>query len=215
MTALKVTPMKELIRIHEVSGCRLWIDQVGVFLVWFPNELTIGNAFPSQQPKLSMMADLRTKHVSFIRKGDEYQVEPYGPVSIQQNAVTNPSPLRTDTTLLLGDDVEVGFHIPTPLSSSATIDFQSDHQPVNRLDRVIMFHQTCILGRGQSHIECPQWKTPVILFERDNTLWLKTNQEFQIDGESQSSPVPLNDQSTVTGTDSEWRCHFEIISKMP
>ncbi len=175
--------MSQIITIPNDIGCRLWIDRVGTYLVWFSSKLIIGNAFDQETgtAKLGLMANLKTEHLEIERNGESYSLHPFGSTSIEHQAITERQILRDNTHFQLGEDVELLFKIPSLLSCSATIDFVSHHRPKERTDRVILFDKTCVLDNSQhAHVTCPEMNVPVVLFERDSQLWAKSQSEFDV-----------------------------------
>jgi len=192
------------IRINETFGVRLWIDGVGCAIVWFDDQLTIGNAHKTiESGNLGIMADLRTEHAHLRRSGETWSVDPVGKTTLNGNLISKRRPMPTKCHLQLGatiedEQVEMEVTVPSPLSASAVLRFISHHRPKDRIDRVVLFQQTCLLsGQSQSHIVCPGWKETAVLFERDNTLWLKSADGFALE-QSQSDEETQYPNGTLT-----------------
>jgi hypothetical protein len=193
--------------ILDHAGCRLWIDGVGCWLVWFGNELTVGNAASGSMKKhLSVQADLRTIHAAFTRTGDEYRILPHGAVHVNGNRIDRETLLRNLDEVTLGEDVAWRFSIPSPLSPSAVLAFESTHRPVPRLDGVVLFKSTCLLGPGrQAHVPCPEWQNERVLFVRDGGLWIKTGNGGQGAGVRGDEPISVADGDVLENDDGRFR----------
>lgn len=197
------------------SGCRLWIDGVGSWLVWFRNDLTVGNAASGTAEKhLSIQADLRTVHATFTREREDYRIVPRGEVRLNGNRLDRESLLRNNDELTLGEDVVWRFLVPSKLSRSAVLRFESSHRPSPRIDGVVLFETTCLLGPGrQTHVPCPEWEESVVLFARDGELWMKTDgrtgDRGQGSGISRDEPRVIADSDVLRGDD--WRFRVEAV----
>ena len=245
----------------EQSGCRLWIDGVGSWLLWLGDEFTIGNASLSGGPRgypgtdrqvgppegstlphklpqgtfplsmhdrcgigseevprsaeegakhLGVQADLRTRHATFTREREEYRIVPHGAVRLNDAPIDGETLLRNNDRLTLGSDVSWRFLVPSPLSRSAVLRFESSHRPVPRVDGVVLLDQTCLLGpERQTHIPCPAWPESVILFLREGAFWAKTDGTISNSDGKTSAPVPVNNGSILSGE--EWRFRVEMM----
>lgn len=191
------------IDIRGQLGCRLWIDGVGCWLVWFGNEFVVGNASSAEQKDLKLQADLRTRHATFLRRGESISLLADGAVRVNDRRIDGETILRNNDEVTLGEDVVWRSLIPSPLSRSAVLRFESSHRPVPRIDGAVLFDQTCLLGPGQqTHIPCPEWKESVVLFARDGGLWMRT-------GDRNDQPRPVADGDVIGGDD--WRFRIEAI----
>lgn len=188
-------------------GCRLWIDGVGCWLVWFRDELRVGNAASgTTKTHLSVQADLRTRHATFVRQGEDYRLVPHGAVQVNGNRIDRETLLRNNDELTLGEDVVWRFSFPSPLSPSAVLAFESTHRPVPRLDGVVLFKSTCLLGPGrQAHVPCPEWEDERVLFVRDGGLWIKAGDRGQGTGGGGDEPIPVADGDVLEGDDGRFR----------
>lgn len=172
MTGLRECAVSPAIDLQQIQGCRLWIDGVGTWLVWFGKTLRIGNAAPTSGEKWRIQGDLRTVHARIQREDGDYRLEADGPARCDGIPVSTSTILPLDSRVELGADVELRFDVPSPLSGSAVVQLVGGHRAADGSAGVVLFDQTCLLGRGkQVHILCRGWDATVILFERQGQLW--------------------------------------------
>lgn len=166
----------DTLRLADHAGGRLWIDEVGCWLLWFAPTLTLGNSWPGGAYRLRWLAELRTEHaLCHARNGADW-VQPRGPVMQNGKPITAEQCLRSGDELLCGTDLRLRYRIPTPLSATAVLTCESGHRTADGLDGVVFVRQTCLIGPGeQNHIAARGWNDPVLLFEQQGELWCRTH----------------------------------------
>ena len=93
----------------------------------------------------------------------------------------------------LGSTVEVEFHQPSPVSSTARLQVVSRHRLPLAVDGVILMAETCIVGPSkQAHIPAPNLEAPVVLYRQGATLWCRAPGEFEVDGKLARGPSPAD-----------------------
>lgn len=190
--------------LRTTLGCRLWIDGVGCWLLWFRNQLTFGNAAPASDDvqRFRLLADLRTRHASWFRTADSNFLQPAGPAAVNGIQLEREAVLRSGDRIQLGQDVILKFTAPSPLSPAAVIRIESDHRAADRYDGLVLFEETCLIGPGeQCHIRCENWDETIILFERDGQLWWRVQQPG-------SPAAAVEDGAVIAGE--HWRMRFEL-----
>lgn len=171
--------MSRSIEIQRAHGCRLWIDGVGNWLVWFRDSLIFGNGaeLKGEDLRLKIMADLQTRHAKWMRRPDRDVFLPAGPARINGQAVAVETGLNKGDRIELGSGVVIRYDLPSPLSRSAVLRIDSGHRLVDHSDGVVLLNGTCLLGPGeQSHITCGQWDRTLVLFDWEGVLCWKTHQ---------------------------------------
>ena len=186
------------------TGCRLWIDGVGCWLLWFADEFCIGNATESSDDasRIRMLANLRTQHARFLRKSGSHWLIPSGRMRRGNVEVVEETSLRQDDAFQLGDDVQLRYRVPSPLSATAVLTIESGHRTIDGIDGIVWFQQTCLIGPGeQSHIRSPRWERTVLLYSQNGQLWCR--------GQPGGDPQAVPPEGLVAGD--EWRMRFEFV----
>jgi hypothetical protein len=143
---------------------------------------------------LPLLADLKRRHATITRRGEQYHVTASGPATLNGKAVAEGVAvgLRTGDSLTLGADVGFQFSIPSPLSNTARLVCTSGHRPRERVDGVVLLEQVCQLGpQADHHIVCPRVEAPLILFLKGGRLWCRSPLEWTLDGVPVAGSAPL------------------------
>jgi hypothetical protein len=195
--------MNVLIDPQKATGCRLWIDGVGCWLIWFREELLIGNGAPAESSSFHwrILGDIKSQHARWVREEGRDWIDPLGAMSRGTEKMEVRTICRSHELFMLGNDVQLEYEVPSPLSRTAVLKVTSGHRSAEGIDGVILFQQTCLLGPGrQAHIPCSAWKETLLLFEREGHLWAKMH-------EPPGSPLPLRQGQILEGSD--WRLRIE------
>lgn len=193
-----------------MSAARLWIDGVGCWLAWWQPKVTIGGPSTSHSADVALLSDLQSLHAEIERAGEEYIVHPHGPTSLGNKSITSSTPLMNGDELQLGRDVRLRFRLPSSLSTSAVLEFVSDHRPSQRTDGVVLMDQTCLIGPGSDqHIRCRGAADSVVVFRRDDALWARSRQPLQVNGKKHNGPIQLKDGDVVRDETTSFRLELE------
>lgn len=204
------------------GACLLWIDGVGCWQLHLKDRLAIGGPGSHRRSDrgadLKLLADLSRAHASLARSGETYLLAADGPASIGGKPLTQPMVLRDGDLIGLGDAVRLRFRLPSPLSLSVRLEFDSHHRPARRIDGVLLLDQACILGPADDcHVVCPDWPRRIIIFRRDGKLWCKLGapagqpaagdgtDDLYVNGCRVADSAPLRDGSIVTLADARFR----------
>ncbi|MEP3479678.1 MAG: FHA domain-containing protein [Fuerstiella sp.] len=195
----------------ETSDTRrflLWIDGVGVWQLLMGNHFVIG-APSSKGPEadLAIQANVRKQHACVIAERDEWVLDPLADAYIANQRIAKRAHLQSGDQIRLGESVELGFRLPSPLSNSAVLDFESGHRPLQSVDGVILLTDHCIVGpRRDQHIYCSTWQHSFVLFRRDNKLLCRSSGDFQFNGTDIEDVCEIVEDSMI---ESE-HCRFRI-----
>lgn len=194
-------------RASDADQYLLWIDGVGCWLLCLSDNVTIGGpALKDDSADVRLMANLSRQHVAFQRRGESYLVQPLAETRINNRAIYETTSLNSDYQVRLGSTVELGFRIPTALSTSAVIDFRSGHRPAQSIDGIVLMNDNCLLGPGtDNHINCRNWSSTVILFYRDGELCCKSRDSLIVDGKTMQDYANLTSGSVISGEDLQFR----------
>ncbi len=194
----RIDPAAHTMRTASMPSARLWIDGVGCWLACWQPRLSIGGPSNRHPADLALLSNLQSLHATIERTGEEYILHPHGPTFIRDQNITTPTPLMDGDEFRLGDDVRLRFRLPSSLSTSAVIEFASDHRPSQRTDGIVLLDQTCLIGPGSDqHIRCRRAEDSVVLFRRDNALWVRSRKPLHVNSKQNSGPVRLSSGDVV------------------
>ena len=181
----------------------LWIDAVGGYLVCLGDEVTIGQAVPSNRVDVPIQADLSRKHAKICRRGEGYILEPLGhKIVLDGKPALGPTLLTDGDEFTLGDAVKIRFRKPHALSASARLELLSPHRTQPGADAVILMAESCVLGpKWQNHVVCRDWNGDVVLYRTDDKIMCRAMESIEIDGRLHDGRGPVRPGSHVLGTD--------------
>jgi len=191
----------------------MWLDGVGAFLICFDPQVRIGGSASERDSRseIALMSNLSRHHVRLIRSGEVWLIEPLGPTFIDGRPIVKPSLLNDGNRLLLGASVRLKFRLPSSLTGTARIEFESSHRPNPSVDGVILLAETCLLGSGlDSHITTRDGSDRVLLTRRLNGLWCQASEGVSIDGEPGGTEVPCEMGKVYSGLN--WRFRLESVT---
>ena len=206
-----VSPVRELVVSDSpVKSYMLWIDGVGAWQLYVGNSFSIGaptfEAVSSDITDITLLANISRRHAILQYDADQWRVVADHLTSVSDHVVDGTAGIRSGDQLCLADRVKLGFRVPSVLSSSAVIDFESNHRPAYTLDGIILMVDHCLLGPGRDHhIFCPDWPDVVVLYFRDRSLHCRSSLPLKIDGKPASPSAPLTHGAIVDGDDLRFR----------
>lgn len=193
------------------KGFMLWIDGVGAWMACLGEETTIGGpTFDKEPADISLMANISRIHTTIKRGGDSWSLEAHSKTQVGNRDIESKTTLRNDTTIKLGNAVELGFRVPTALSATAVLDFVSEHRPAQSVDGIVLIHENCLLGPGpENHIVCPDWPDTLVLFKRDGKWHCKSRMNLAVDGDIVTDSHEVKAGSIISGD--ELRLRIEAL----
>lgn len=213
MSHVPTTSTAPYVAQQTVGVYRLWVDGVGAFLVCLDGQVTIGGPVGDREAtaSVSLLSNLSRHHVRLIRSGEVWLLEPLAPVAIDSRPVVKHVVLSHGNRLQLGSSVSLQFQVPSPLSGTARLDFESSHRTQPAVDGVILFAETCVIGpEPDAHIRGPAGSGRVLLIRRSTGLWCKCDENIQVDGATSVREVPCEPGKVYAG--SNWRFRLEVVS---
>lgn len=186
---------------------KLWIDGVGAFLLFLEDRLTIGaERSDGLLADFRLQSGIKREHAAIEREGEDYWLNPLGTTKINQREVQKRSLLQDGYEINLIPCVQLKFSLPSPLSSSARLDFLTGHRPAERIDGVVLMSETCLIGPGSgNHITCPRWGANLVLFQQEGDLYARCRTDWSIDGVPVAGAARLDLGNIVTGPDFRFR----------
>jgi hypothetical protein len=168
------------------SACRkymLWIDGVGAWQLCVGESFVIGApSLDHESADIALLANVSRKHATIQRNSTEWRLHAHQPTSVSGRTIADSGVLRSGDQICLAERVKLGFRTPCALSSSAVIDFESDHRPSHSLDGIILLADHCLLGpRRDHHVWCSEWPEMVVVFHQDGELRCRSKAALSID----------------------------------
>jgi tetratricopeptide (TPR) repeat protein len=177
----------------------LWADAVGGYLVCLENEVVIGRAGADSVADIPLLGDLSRSHATIVRDGDGYVIRAHHLTFLNGRKV-EAAPLRNGDVLRLGTSVELEFHQPSPVSSTARLEIVSRHRLPIAVDGVILMADNCILSASHlAHIPAPALPGQVVLYRQGGGLACRAPGAFEVDGRPSVGRSPITLQSCIMG----------------
>ncbi|MCX7666814.1 MAG: hypothetical protein N2112_14870 [Gemmataceae bacterium] len=179
----------------------LWADGVGGFLVCLNPRVNFGQVGLEGPVDVPLFADIARLHASFARDESGYVLEAGKSVSLNGNLIDR-AVLQSGDFIGFGQNCSCQILMPVPGSLTACIIFQGGRRLPQAADGVILMADSLIIGPGrQSHIRVDELKSPIYLLRGKDSLMLKMDGEFCIDGEPHFAKAKLPRQGAISMTD--------------
>lgn len=195
----------------------LWMDGIGGFLLCLGPRTVLGG--PGDEADVSLMASLSRRHMTLVRSGESYLIEPHAPTRLEGRLLEGPTPVRHGDLLEPGDPLRLRFRQPSPLSATAVLEPLAGSLPLAprrsgpklaapALDGVVLLDGVCLIGpQSDRHIITGETDEALVLFRRDGAFFCKAPSEVQIDGHPAPTWGPIPPGAIVTTA--EVRFHIE------
>ena len=193
----------------------LWIDGVGAWQLCVGSQFLIGGpTLEHSAADLCLMANLSRRHATLERIGEDWFIQPHGSTVVSGRTATDRTLLKTGDEIKLAERVRIGFRVPSILSGSAVIDFESSHRPAQSVDGIILMTDTCLLGpRRDYHVYCAEWPELVVLFTQDNRLRCRSKLPLKVNDTRVRDSALLEDGAIVSCEDLRFR--IERVKETP
>lgn len=192
---------------NECRKYMLWIDGVGGWQLCCGPEFVIGApSFEKRSADIALLANVSRRHATLKHTDSEWHLKACQETAVSGKLVTDSHLMRSGDQICLAERVRLGFRVPSVLSSSAVIDFESDHRPSHSVDGIILMTDHCLLGpRRDHHIHCSQWPDVVVLFEQGGKLRCRSKTAISVDGHPVRDSAELTDGAMVSGEELRFR----------
>ena len=184
---------------------KLWIDGVGAWQLCVGRSFSIG-APSEEQPlaDIALLANISRQHATLNYVAESWHVAAHQPTRVSGTDVdlSASTALRSGDELALAGRVRLGFRIPSVLSSSAVVDFESNHRPTHTVDGIILMVDHCLLGpRRDHHVCCRDWPDVVVLYTQNDQLCCRSSLPLEVNGVAVSDGTTLTTGAVVTSGD--------------
>lgn len=197
----------------------LWIDAVASVLVCPHDEIWVGQAVDASGVQLPFQANLRRRHLKLLRQDGRYWLQSAERADGSSGSGSNgsgsngsgsetvgdtggvPTLIAAGSKIPLSEGLGLRLRIPSPLTSTAVLDYLGPLRSVPRTDFAVLMAQACLLGSSsQHHILIPELNQAT-LFYQGGDLSLRCEQPMSIHGEAVPTVVKLRDGDRVESAD--------------
>lgn len=187
----------------------LWIDAVASVLVCPHEEIWVGQALDASGVQLPFQASLRRRHLKLVRQDGRYWLQfPERSDGASGSGTVVVGDTEDGLTLIaagseipLSEGLGLRLRIPSPLTSTAVLDYLGPLRSVPRTDFAVLMAQACLLGSSsQHHILIPELNQAT-LFYQGGDLSLRCEQPMTIHGEAVPTVTKLRDGDRVESAD--------------
>ncbi len=169
----------------------LWVNNAGGYLVCTANRVTFGQGAGDGPVDVPLLADVSRLHAELTRDAEGYVLESQRAVAINGKPVTRAA-LQPGDRVTLGPSCQFVFHLPSPVSPSARLEFVSGHHFPLAVTSVLLMAEALILGPGpKAHVSLAGLGEPVVLFRGAGGLGMSFPGPFRVENE------PCRDRAAV------------------
>ncbi len=179
----------------------LWADGVGGYLVCLGSRVNFGQAGLEGSVDVPLFADIARLHAAFARDESGYVLEAGKAVSLNGTMIDR-AVLQSGDWIDFGQSCSCQLTLPVPGSLTACMTFRGGRRLPQAADGVILMADSLVIGPGeQAHIRVDDLKSPIYLLRGKDSLSVKIEGEFCIDGENQFAKAKLPRQGAVSVAD--------------
>jgi hypothetical protein len=192
----------------------LWIDGIGAWQICAGQKFLIGGPTLEDVPAdICLLASISRRHATLEKIQEDWFIHAHHSTVVSGRTVVDRALVKSGDQIQLGDRLRLGFRVPSMLSGTAVIDFESHHRPRRSVDGIILMTESCLLGpRNDHHIFCPDWPEHVVLFQQDGQLRIRSGMELMADGKALQNGEILTAGSTVSNSSSDLRFRIEKLT---
>jgi hypothetical protein len=160
----------------------LHVDGGGSYLILPGDRATIGRAVAQRPADIPIFSDLAEQHAVVHRVEDDYFLISSREVEVGGRK-TRHHLLCDGQRVVLGKKAKFTFRVPDPKSATATLELSDTTKMPNDVRRVVLFRHHAIIGTGPgAHLNCRHAATPLVLYERGGSLYLRQRSDGHVDG---------------------------------
>jgi len=175
----------------------LLVDGGGSYLLLRSPQASVGRAASKHPADIAIYSDVAERHANVTRVDDDYFVFASKELEVAGRK-TKHQLLRDGDRIVLGRKAKMTFRLPSRKSPTAVLDLSDTTKMPNDVRRVVMFHQQAMVGAGPgAHIRCRHAGAPMVLFERNGSLWVRLRNDGHVDAEA--AELPLGETVEIGG----------------
>jgi len=147
------------------------VDGGPSFLLAQPERVRIGRGGSRYPVEVPLPGDVLGHHADILRRGEEYFVAAFGPLTVNQRPARQER-LRDGDRIEFGGPVRLTFARPSPMSASAVLRLSHRCRLPQDVSEVVLLCDTCLIGPDPTcHVRTGDGSGRVVLFERHGTLF--------------------------------------------
>jgi len=159
----------------------LLVDGGGSYLILRNDTVSVGRAASSRPADLPIFSDLAEQHANVSRVEDDYFLFAAKDVDVAGRK-TRHQLLRDSDRIVFGRKAKLTFRIPSRKSPTAVLDLSDTTKMPNDVRRAVLFSRHATIGNGpMAHVYCRHSTVPLILFERNGSLWIRPKNDGHVD----------------------------------
>ena len=161
----------------------LWVNNAGGYLVCLSPRITLGQGAADGPVDVPLLADVARLHAELTRDAEGYVLETQCAVTVNGQQVTR-APLHAGDRVTLGPSCQFVFHLPSPVSPTARLEFVSGHHFPLAVNTVLLMAETLIIGGGdKAHVFVPELETAVVVYRGRGGLGVTFPGPFRVENE--------------------------------
>ena len=162
----------------------LLVDGGGSYLILRGGRASVGRVASDDPADIPVFSDIAQRHANIERVDDDYFLFSAKDVEIGGRKVLH-NLLRDGDRIVLGRKAKMTFRLPSRRSATAVLDLSDTTKVPNDVRRVVLFDGHATLGEGpHAHIRCRHAGPQLLLFERDDALWVRQRSDGHVDTEA-------------------------------
>jgi hypothetical protein len=151
----------------------LLVDGGGSFLVLRGDATSIGRAAAKAPANMPLISDMGEREAVINRVEDDYFLLAAKDVEVSGRSGRQHL-LRDGDRVVLGRQGKFTFRVPSRRSATAVLDLSDTTKMPADVRRVVLMRHHATIGSGPgAHISCRHAGVPLVLFERDGSLWIR------------------------------------------
>lgn len=162
----------------------LLVDGGGSYLILRGGRASVGRVASDDPADIPLFSDIAQRHANIERVDDDYFLFSAKDVEVGGRKVLHHL-LRDGDRIVLGRKAKMTFRVPSRRSATAVLDLSDTTKVPNDVRRVVLFDGNATLGEGpHAHIRCRHAGPQLVLFERDDELWVRQRSDGHVDTEA-------------------------------
>lgn len=167
----------------------LLVDGGGSFLLVRGTAASVGRVAADHPADVPLFSDLAERHLNVTRVEDDYFAFATKEIEICGRRTLHTL-LRDGDRMVLGRKAKLTFRLPSRRSATAVLELSDTTKMPNDVRRVVLFDRAAMIGFGPTaHIPCRHAGSPLVLFERNGSLWVRRQDDGHADTAAKELPI--------------------------
>lgn len=167
----------------------LLVDGGGSFLLVRGTAASVGRVAADHPADVPLFSDLAERHLNVTRVEDDYFAFATKEVEIGGRRTLHTL-LRDGDRMVLGRKAKLTFRLPSRRSATAVLELSDTTKMPNDVRRVLLFDRAALIGFGPTaHIPCRHAGSPLVLYERNGSFWVRRHDDGHADTAAKELPI--------------------------